>query len=82
MLFLFEGTFTSLCLLKAVLRIRIRWIRMFLGLLDPVSDPLVRGMDEGTGELKEKPTYRVWCLYSSFVHVIIVVRKTLIPTVL
>jgi hypothetical protein len=22
-----------------------------------------------TGQLKEKPTYRVWCLYSSFVHV-------------
>ncbi len=21
-----------------------------------------------TGQLKEKPTYRVWCLYSSFVH--------------
>jgi hypothetical protein len=28
-----------------VLRIRIRRIRMFLGLLDPESDPLVRGMD-------------------------------------
>jgi hypothetical protein len=21
-----------------------------------------------TGQLKEKPTYRVWCLYISFVH--------------
>jgi hypothetical protein len=21
-----------------------------------------------TGQLKENPTYRVWCLYSSFVH--------------
>ncbi len=21
-----------------------------------------------TGQLQEKPTYRVWCLYSSFVH--------------
>ncbi len=21
-----------------------------------------------TGQLKEKPTYRVWCLYGSFVH--------------
>jgi hypothetical protein len=21
-----------------------------------------------TGQLKEKPTYRVWCLYSLFVH--------------
>ncbi len=21
-----------------------------------------------TGQLKEKPTYRFWCLYSSFVH--------------
>jgi len=29
-----------------VLRIRIRWIRMFLGLLDPDTDPLVRGMDQ------------------------------------
>jgi hypothetical protein len=28
---------------NAVLRIRIHWIHMFLGLLDP--DPLVRGMD-------------------------------------
>jgi hypothetical protein len=24
------------------------------------------------GQLKEKPTYRVWCLYSSFVHEIYV----------
>ncbi len=32
-------------LLQLVLRIRIRWIRMFLDLLDPDSDPLVRGMD-------------------------------------
>jgi hypothetical protein len=30
---------------EAVLRIRIRRIRMFLGLLDPDPDPLVRGMD-------------------------------------
>jgi hypothetical protein len=29
----------------AVLRIRIRRIRMFLGLLYPDPDPLVRGMD-------------------------------------
>jgi hypothetical protein len=28
----------------AVLRIRIRRIRMFLGLLDPDPDPLVKGM--------------------------------------
>jgi hypothetical protein len=27
------------------IRIRIRRIRMFFGLLDPYSDPLVRGMD-------------------------------------
>ncbi len=30
--------------LTAVLRIRIHWIHMFLGLLDPVPDPFVRGM--------------------------------------
>jgi hypothetical protein len=30
---------------KAVLRIRIHRIHMFLGLLDPDPDPLVRGMD-------------------------------------
>jgi hypothetical protein len=29
----------------AVLRIRIHWIHMFLGLQDPDPDPLVRGMD-------------------------------------
>ncbi len=32
-------------ILKAVLRIRIHWIHMFLSLLDPDPDPLVRGMD-------------------------------------
>jgi hypothetical protein len=31
--------------LKAVLQIRIHRIHMFLGLLDPDPDPLVRGMD-------------------------------------
>jgi hypothetical protein len=31
--------------LKAVLRIRIHQIHMFVGLLDPDLDPLVRGMD-------------------------------------
>jgi hypothetical protein len=30
---------------EAVLRIRIHRIHMFLGLLDPDPDPLVRGMD-------------------------------------
>ncbi len=39
-----NSSVTSLSLLKAVLRIRIRnRIHVFLGLLDP--DPLVRGMD-------------------------------------
>jgi hypothetical protein len=35
------------CHRQAVLRIRIRWIRMFLGLLDPDPDPdpLERSMD-------------------------------------
>jgi hypothetical protein len=32
----------------AVLRIRIHRIHMFLGLLDPDPDPLVRGMDPDT----------------------------------
>jgi hypothetical protein len=32
-------------MLKAVLRIRIHRFHMFLGLVDPDSDPLVRGMD-------------------------------------
>jgi hypothetical protein len=48
--------------LQAVLRIRIQFrilisrIRMFLGLLDPDSDPLVRGMDPDTSLTKqEKP---------------------------
>ncbi len=30
-----------------VVRIQIRWIRMFLGLPDPHPDPLVRGTDPG-----------------------------------
>jgi hypothetical protein len=37
---------------QSVLRIRIRRISMFLGLLDP--DPLVRGMDSDPSIIKEK----------------------------
>jgi hypothetical protein len=41
--------------LEAVLRIRIRIrIRMFLGLLDPHPDPLVRGMDPDPSIIKQK----------------------------
>jgi hypothetical protein len=36
--------YPTICDLSAVLRIRSR-IRMFLGLLNPDPDPLVRGMD-------------------------------------
>jgi hypothetical protein len=50
-----------------MLRIRIRRIRMFLGLLDPDPDPLIRG------------TYRYGS--GSFYHHAKIVRKTLIPTV-
>jgi hypothetical protein len=53
--------------LRIRIRIRIRRIHMFLGLLDPDSDPLVRGMDPaGSG---------------SFYHQEKIVRKTLIPAV-
>ncbi len=42
--------FTELVTPNPVLRIRIRiWIRIFLGLLDPVPDTLVRGMDPDPG---------------------------------
>jgi hypothetical protein len=50
----------------AVLRIRIRQISMFLGLLDPDPDPLVRGTDPDPSIIKQKK----------------IVSKTLIPTVL
>jgi hypothetical protein len=40
-----------LLLFQAVLRIR---IRMFLGLLDPDPDPLVRGMDPDPSFIKQK----------------------------
>jgi hypothetical protein len=38
-----------------MLRIRIRRIRMFLGLLDLDPDPLVRGMDPDPSISKQKP---------------------------
>jgi hypothetical protein len=44
------------CAFLLVLRIRIRVsrIRMFLGLLDPDPDPLVRGMDPDPSNIKQK----------------------------
>ncbi len=50
------------------IQIRIHWIHMFLGLLDPDPDPLVRGMDP---DLDPDPY-----------HYAKIVRKTLISTVL
>ncbi len=44
--------FVDLAHIQAVLRIRIRRIRMFLGLLNP--DPLVRGMDPDHSIIKQK----------------------------
>jgi hypothetical protein len=52
-----------------VLRIRIRRIRMFLGLLDP--DPLARSTDPDPAPG-----------FGSFYHLAKIVRKTLILTVL
>ncbi len=40
--------------IATVLRIRIRRIQMFLGLLDPDPDPLVRGMDPDPSIIKQK----------------------------
>jgi hypothetical protein len=56
----------QICVFLLVLRIRIRRIRMFLGLLNPDPYPLARGIDPG---------------YGSFSHQAKIVRKTLIPTV-
>jgi hypothetical protein len=58
-------------ILIPVLRIRIRRIRMFLGLLDPGPDPLVRGTDPDPATDPDP----------SFIKKKLV-RKTLIPTVL
>jgi hypothetical protein len=48
---LFTFNLVLLAVLQAVLRIRIRIhrIHVFLGLLDPDPDPLVRGMDPDPG---------------------------------
>jgi hypothetical protein len=49
-----------------MLRIRIRRIRMFLGLLDP--DPLVRGMDpdpSNTKQIRKTPLFS-YCYVTSF----------------
>jgi hypothetical protein len=39
---------------ESVLRIRIHWIHMFLGLLEPDPDPLVRGMDPDPSIVMQK----------------------------
>jgi hypothetical protein len=44
--FFYVGTRFLFKTLKALLRIRIRGIHMFLGLPDPNSDPLVRYTDQ------------------------------------
>jgi hypothetical protein len=47
--------FTKILLLDAVLRIdRNRRIHMFLGLLDPKPDPLIRGADPDPSIIKAK----------------------------
>jgi hypothetical protein len=45
---------SSLFYFTALLRIRIRRIRMFLGLLDPDPNPLVRGTDPDLSIIKQK----------------------------
>jgi hypothetical protein len=47
---------------------------MFLGLLDPDPDPLVRGMDPDTDPILDPDP-------DPFYHQAKIVRKTLIPTV-
>jgi hypothetical protein len=44
----------SQSVLRIRIRIRIRRIPMFLGLLDPDPDPLVRGMDPDPSIIKQK----------------------------
>ncbi len=51
---------------KAVLRIRIRRIRMFLGLLDPDPDPLVRGMHPDPDPQKVRKNLYSACFVTSF----------------
>jgi hypothetical protein len=59
--------------MKPVLRIRIRiriqihWIHMFLGLLDPDPDPLVRSMDPDPSIIKQ---FCYFCLNYFFVGVL------------
>ncbi len=51
-----KGSFYWACNSNPVLRIltRIRRIRMFLGLLNPDPDPLVKGMDPDPSIIKQK----------------------------
>jgi hypothetical protein len=51
-----------------LLRIRIRRIHMFLGLLDPWPAPLVRGMDPDPSIIKQKlkKNFDSYCLVTSF----------------
>jgi hypothetical protein len=52
----FKGTGLTHPCLQASLRIQIRilWIHMFLGLLDPDLDPFVRGTDLDPSIIKQK----------------------------
>jgi hypothetical protein len=48
------------------MRIRIHWIQMFKGLLDPDPDPLVRGMDLDPSIIKQNSkTTLIYCLVIS-----------------
>jgi hypothetical protein len=73
---------------KPVLRIRIRRIRMFLGLLDPDPDSLVRGTDPDPAVFGPPRSGSISQRYSSgsdsgfFYHQAKTVRKTLIPFIL
>jgi hypothetical protein len=58
----------SKCGVVAVLRIRIRRIHMFLGLLDPDPDPLVKGTDPDPSIIKQKLYKNLYsyCFVTSF----------------
>jgi hypothetical protein len=55
--------YTEKMVCKPVLRIRIHWIYMFLGLLDPVPDPLVRGLGTDSDSTKPLISTVLWLLF-------------------
>jgi hypothetical protein len=61
--------------ITAVLRIRIRiqipQIHVFLGLLDPDPDPLVRGMDPSNIKQKSKKKLDFSCFVTSFYRLLL-----------